>query len=449
MLGNCGNHGNVSRRHFLLGAASVAGFHLLKAHADAEVITRPAVPRNTARACIFINLNGGPSHMDTFDPKDGPWNPLDADIQQYPGGILLSKTFFPNLSRITNDLCVLRSMKSWESAHERGQFYLQTAHPSNPAFAQETPHIGAVISRELGNPNQPLPPFLSFYSGGQQGAAFLGGRVAPMMPAPNRAGLSTLEHNYYGGASRNRFEQKFAMLDALDAPLRRQPFDPGMAAYASFYGSAKQMMYNDQIAQVFRYAAGDEGRYGNTNIGRGLIVARNAVRARNGAVFVNVTTGGWDTHQQMFDRGYNPNMYQLNNDLDRAVGALVEDLKASGDFQSTIICMMGEFGRTPVNLNARGGRDHHRNAMCAALLGGGVRGGRAIGETTSDGANVATPGWKADRAIYVEDVAATLFSALGIDWTKSITDTPSGRKFEYIPYGVDGTYFPVDEVFGG
>lgn len=448
MTKTCGNHGNIHRRHFLLGAAGLAGFKLLEAHADAEVVARPATPRKTARACIFINLAGAPSHLDTFDPKDGPWNPPDVDLRQYPGGIVLSRTFFPKLSNLTADLCVLRSVSSWESAHERGQFYLQTSHPSNPAFAQETPHIGAVIARELGDPNKPMPPFLSFYSGGMQGAAFLGGRVAPMMPTPSRTGLATLEHNFYGQESRARFERKFALLEALDAPLRKQPFDAGMAAYASFYGSARQMMYNEQIAQVFRYGAEDEGRYGNTNIGRALILARNAVRAQNGAVFVNAVMGGWDTHQQMFDTGYTPNMYQLTNDLDRAVGALVEDLKASGLFQSTLIVMMGEFGRTPGNLNARGGRDHHRNAMCVAMLGGGVRGGQAIGETSPDGASVITPGWRGDRAIFMEDIAATIYSALGIDWTKAILDTPSGRKFEYVPYAAEGRYMPVEEVFG-
>lgn len=443
---NCGNH-HIGRRRFLLGAASAAGFQMLNSHADAEVVSRQVTPRKTARACIFINLAGAPSHLDTFAPQDGPWNPPDADLREHPGGIVLSRAFFPRMSEITSDLCVLRSVQSWEAAHERGQFYLQTSHPSNPAFAQETPHIGAVVSRELADAGKPLPPFLAFYSNGMQGQAFLGGRVAPMMPSPSRTGIVDLEHNFYGAQSRTRFEQKFAMLEALDAPLRRQPFDEGMASYASYYGQARSMMYNDAIAQVFRYGADDEGRYGNTNIGRSLIVARNAVRANNGAVFINTMSGGWDTHQQMFDTGYPQNMYRLNTELDRAVGALVEDLKASGDFQSTLIVMMGEFGRTPGNLNARGGRDHYKNAMAAVMLGGGVRGGRAIGQQDSTGSNIITPGWKADRPIFMEDIAATIFSALGIDWTKGITDTPSGRKFEYIPYGLEGTYFPVDEVF--
>ena len=90
-------------------------------------------------------MSGAPSHVDTFDPKDGPWNPRDIDIQQY-GSILLSRRLFPMLSGLTSELCILRSVTSWEAAHSRGQFYLQTSHTFNPAFAPALPHIGAVTS---------------------------------------------------------------------------------------------------------------------------------------------------------------------------------------------------------------------------------------------------------------------------------------------------------------
>ena len=99
----CGGHG-FTRRHFLFGAA---GASLLSVHADAEVATSGATPRNTAKACIFVNLNGGASQLDTFDVKDAPWNPADADIRQY-GDLALSRKFFPKLSTMTSDLLVLR-----------------------------------------------------------------------------------------------------------------------------------------------------------------------------------------------------------------------------------------------------------------------------------------------------------------------------------------------------
>lgn len=443
----CAGHAPVTRRHFLFGAASAS---LLTAHADAEVTSlRGATPRGSARACIFINLNGAASQMDTFDPKDGVWNPRDADIRDYSGGLRLSRRYFPKLSTQTNDLLVLRSCASWEAAHERGQFYMQTAHSQNPALAAEMPHIGAVIAREKGA-NGLIPPFLAFNQPSLQGATFLGGLFQPMMPPANRAGIGTLTHNYFGTAQQSeaRFENRFSLLKDLDEPLRRAPFNPDMAAYGSYYDRAKSMMYNQAVDAVFKFDATDEGRYGNTSVGRSLIVARNAVRAKNGATFINVTQGGWDTHVGQFDISQGTTIYSLTNDLDRAVGSLVEDLKASGDFDSTLIVMMGEFGRTPGVLNSRAGRDHYRNVMSVAMMGGGVKGGRALGSTDPTSANIADPGWSANRAIYVEDITATIYSALGVDWTKSINDTPSGRRFDYLVQSAELNFRPVEEVFG-
>lgn len=436
----------MTRRNFLSTAAGVASFHAAIRRGDAQTSASDVKLRNTARTCIFINLAGAPSHIDTFDPKDGPWNPADADLQVTNGGFTLSKTLFPEMSKIGRDMCVLRSITSWEAAHERGQFYLQTAHPSNPAFASETPGLGAIIALEKGAAGA-LPPFLSLNGGLIQGSKFLGGRFEPLTPFPNRSGLNTLEHNYYGAQSEARFKQRFDLLKQLDAPNVARFSDDGVAAHASYYDSARKMMYDAAIANVFKFSADDDSRYGNTNIGRSCIVARNAVRAKNGCAFVNIVQSGWDMHQNMFDRNYPQNIYQLGGDLDRAVGELVGDLKASGEFGSTLIVIMGEFGRTPGDLNSRGGRDHHKDAMCAVMMGGGVRGGQVIGATDAQGAAVITPGWSQDRPIVMEDIACTVYSALGVDYSKSIVDTPSGRKFEYVPFAATQRYVPIQEVF--
>jgi uncharacterized protein (DUF1501 family) len=220
-----------------------------------------------------------------------------------------------------------------------------------------------------------------------------------------------------------------------------------MASHAAYYSAAQQLMYDPSIASIFQFNTDDDNRYGGTPFGRSCIVARNAIQAKNGTVFVNVLLNGWDTHQHMFDRRYAPNMYTLNGDLDRGLGNLVADLKQSGDFSSTLIVAMGEFGRTPGDLNLQGGRDHHQAAQCALLMGGGVRGGRVIGSTDAQGDQIIDPGWSQNRVIFMEDIASTIYSALGIDWTKALTNTPSGRKFEYVPFGAVGTYVPVEEVF--
>jgi Protein of unknown function (DUF1501) len=432
----------------LFGAAQAGAFLKLARRGDAEVTGGSVRPRGTAKACIFITLNGAPSHVDTWDPKDGPWNAPDANLRQYAGGIVLSQTLFPTFSQLTNDLLFMRSVTSWELAHDRGQFYSQTAHPSNPAFVAESPHIGAVVSYELGK-HGPLPPFLALnVDSAFQGAKFLGGFNEPLIAPVQASGLTTLQHNYYGSNSQSRFNQKYAMLQQLDAPLIASPYSAEMAAHATFYDSAKQLMYDPNVASVFQFTADESSRYGDTAFGRACIVSRNAVRAKLGISFVNIVFNGWDTHVGMFDRSYSPNMYTLCNDLDRGVGMLINDLKASGDFNNTLIVMLGEFGRTPGLLNAQGGRDHWKDAMSIAMAGGGVKGGTAIGKTSAQGDEIVEPGWSQNRGIFMEDIACTIYSALGIDWTKRIANTPSGRVFEYVGQAATGAFTSVDEVFG-
>ena len=382
----------MSRREMLKHSASLAAFLALARSGDAQIATSNGRVRGTARACIFVYLNGAPSHVDTFDVKDGPWNPADADIRQSQGRIALSATMFPKLSQLTGDLCILRSVRSWEAAHERGVFYMQTAHPSNPAFVVETPHLGAVVALEKGGGGA-LPRFLAPNSGAIQGSTFLGGSSSPLLARANPDGLANVAHNFFGNQSQQRFEERFAMLQQLDERFRTTAIDRSISDHAAFYDSAKRMVYDLAIASVFRFSADENAAYGNTELGRAAIVARNAIRAKNGTAFVALDHGYWDTHQNMFDKNYAPNMYTLCRELDSAIGSLVQDLKASGDLDKTLIVMMGEFGRSPGALNPRGGRDHFRDAMSVVMIGGGIRGGTVIGATDSSGERIIEPGW--------------------------------------------------------
>jgi uncharacterized protein (DUF1501 family) len=268
-----------------------------------------------------------------------------------------------------------------------------------------------------------------------------------MVAPANAGGLSTVVHNYYGNQSQLRFNEKFALLRDLEAGLRDAPFSAAAAANASFYESANQLMYDPVIIDVFRFSEEDRQRYGATSFGNSCIVARNAVRSEAGASFINIRNGGWDTHQSMFDTSYPQNFYNLCRVLDSGLGPLIEDLRSSGHLDRTLIVVLGEFGRTPGPLNSRGGRDHHKYAMSAVMFGGGVAGGRVIGATDANGDRVIDPGWHANRPIYIEDITTTIYSALGINWTKRITDTPTGRIFEYVPGSSRGEFEPVTEVF--
>jgi uncharacterized protein (DUF1501 family) len=188
-----------------------------------------------------------------------------------------------------------------------------------------------------------MPPFLAPNTGGgttMQGSTFLGGQMSPMAAPATQGGLTTIQHSFFGNQSQQRFEERFAMLQELDGPLRAAAIDQPIANHAAYYDSAKRLMYDPAIASVFQFTADENNRYGNTGLGRGAIVARNAMRANDGTVFTALSQGGWDTHQNMFDRAYAPNMYTLCGELDTAVGNLVEDLKASGDLDKVLIVII-------------------------------------------------------------------------------------------------------------
>jgi len=439
-----------NRRELLMGLGSFGVMAALPRPGEAQVLRHGVSPRGSADACIFINLAGAPSHVDTFDLKLDAYRP-PSHVIGGTSAMAINATLFPKLAQATNDICLIRSMESIEEAHERGQFAVRTAHSSNPAFNGETPHIGAVVASEKGLGK--FPPFLALNGSAGQGAAFLGGGYGPI--TTSGCGFPYFAHDFYGPASQARFTQKFNLLTAMD-PSRTAPSDPSLSDAEAFYDTARQTMYDSTISDVFVCSGDDFARYGNTAVGQALLVARKAVQARNGVRFINVGHGNWDTHQQMYSRGYSfagalNNIWDLANELDHGLGALIADLKSSGDLSRTMIVVMGEFGRTPGPLNGQQGRDHHKTAMCALLAGGGVAGGRVIGATDSVGRKVINPGWSANRSIYVQDIVATMYSALGIDWTTTISSTPSGRAFQYTPPINNGNYdipAPVNEVFG-
>ena len=167
----------------------------------------------------------------------------------------------------------------------------------------------------------------------------------------------------------------------------------------------------------------------------GLVVARNLVEVDAGTHFVIVNQTFWDHHGRIYGEA---NHYKMSRDLDAALGALLEDLssrrRADGRslLDETLVACYGEFGRTPGELNPGRGRDHYQYAFTGLFAGGGVKGGRVIGRTDELGAKIVDPGWDAKRSVYMEDVATTIYSALGFDWTKKVENTPSGRTFYYI-----------------
>ena len=221
---------------------------------------------------------------------------------------------------------------------------------------------------------------------------------------------------------------------------------------AVHYLGAHEMLKRPEVGKILQFSEEDHSRYGSSSVGDGCVLARNLVAADAGTHFISVAHKGWDLHGKIYDKTQKVNHYTLCRELDDCYASLLDDLSTMKDkngrtlLDKTLIVCMGEFGRTPGDLNPSKGRDHYRYASTSVFSGGGVKGGRVIGATDETGAKVTAPGWHRKRSIYTEDTVATIFSALGIDWSKRITNTPSGRAFEYIEMTSGTEFINVDEI---
>ena len=193
--------------------------------------------------------------------------------------------------------------------------------------------------------------------------------------------------------------------------------------------------------------------FGNSGFGNSCIVARNLVKANLGTRYVQINIGGWDNHTNIYGTNRSGQIYGPATQFDRGLANLMKDLEAAPGtrggslLDETLIVTMGEFGRTVGALNASSGRDHFFQQFCV-FAGGGIIGGRVIGQTDSVARNTVEPGWSQRRNVAAEDIAATIYSALGIDYTTKRYDDPFRRGFEYVPFASEGAWYPVLELFG-
>jgi len=475
---SCGDHAHhaatFSRREIIqMGTVGVVGSSLLPLFRSTKVLAQATVdPLNTADACIFVKLAGAPSHMDTFSVKEGSWTPDDWDVQQ-SGEIRLSNRLFPNLLGQVDKFSIIHSVQAWVPVHAVGQYWIDTSQDFNAALAAERPALGAVVALEFQpqrGTDDVFPGFVSLISTPAVRNGFLNGMTAPF-PIINggptstarligAGGLPTLNHPRGQAAFTNFYDQ----LQVMDAAQRSAdpPWGKAVKDYNDFYTVARGMMYNPTVSEAFLYSDAQRQAYGNTTFGDSCLVARNLIAANKGTRFVHITFGSWDHHNNVYT-----NLRSMGPVLDSGLAGLLADLantpsarKGQSLLDRTLIVVMGEFGRTPPSrygpsgLNGTQGRDHYQNVQCCLIAGGGVQGGRNIGVLNTDGSVISDPGWShADRRgtagpnIRMEDIGVTIYSALGINWTTEIVDTPSRRVFQYINGGPNTVYEEVRELF--
>jgi hypothetical protein len=440
-----------TRRNFfqILGAGVTGSYLAGRAHA--EGISQAGVtPINKAKNVIFILLTGAPAHVDTFDLKflDGT-TPADFNPTKY-GDILWPTGLLPKLATNLPDMAIVRSLRAWALVHSLGQTWQQIGRNPAAALGDIAPNIGSIVALEKEKErtvNQVFPSFLALNSAQGIGSGYLSSKYAPFKISPSVNGLA----NVANPDGQSRLNDRFALLHQLDDPLRQAPSPLGrpLEDMDSFYAAAKNMTYNSVVNSAFSFNSSDSSRYGGTSFGNACLVAKQVLAANQGTRFIQISYGSWDMHQNIYDKQVNPrgNLYALSTPLDDGVSALLTDLKAAGMLDSTLVVMVGEFGRTVGKLNPANGRDHFLQQF-VMFAGAGVKGGRAIGATNADGSATVDPGWSQARDVKPEDIEATIYSAMGIDWTYVNYNDPFHRGFEYVPGGKDGVYAPINELWG-
>jgi hypothetical protein len=420
----------LSRRDWLkLSAAGVVSYSM---SGWLETLAQDAANHpQRQRSCILLWMNGGPSHMDTFDLKPGHPNggPFRETATSIPG--IRFSEHLPHLARNTGELAIIRSMRTGEADHGRATYQMRTGHL--PSGEIQYPTLGSLFSKELEQPGNELPNFVSiapypFFSPAAYGPGYLGPQYAPLVLAGGQQALLPVagqQANYEdalrvqdldlpGGVGTERSAARVQLLDEMERDFLDSRTAPASLGHRSAYQRAVTLM-NSAATRAFNL---DEesprlrDRYGRNLFGQGCLMARRLIE--RGVPFVEVslaTVGnlalGWDTHINCFD-----SVRQLSAVLDPAWATLMEDLRSRGMLDSTLIVWMGEFGRTPL-INAQQGRDHWANAWTTVLAGGGIRGGQIYGRTSPDGSTV-----EAERPTTVPDLIATIARALGIDYTR-------------------------------
>jgi hypothetical protein len=357
------------------------------------------------RACILLWMAGGPAQTDTFDLKPGHAHggPF-REIGTAAASVRISE-HLPRLAAQMRHLAVLRSMQTKEGDHGRATAHLHTGY--TPQGSIRFPALGALVSHELADAHADLPGFISVSPQGaftqpSTAAGFLGPRYAPLVVGASGGELK-VEDLKGQSVSVERARTRRKLLRELEAPFLSSRPGPGTASHVTAYDRAARLQ-RQAAARAFDLTPEPDrlrDRYGRNLFGQGCQLARRLVE--RGVPFVEVTLGGWDTHDNNFEQ-----VRALCDVLDPAWATLLTDLQDRGLLDSTLVVWMGEFGRTP-GINPRNGRDHYPAAWSVVLGGGGIRGGQAVGKTSKDGMAVT------ERPVKVPDLLATICLALGLD----------------------------------
>ncbi|MBL7040054.1 MAG: DUF1501 domain-containing protein [Pirellulaceae bacterium] len=432
----------ISRRAVLRSGLSGAAGLLL-----AGKMSRPtlaAEPRAKAKAVIQIWMWGGPSQLDTFDPKpeagDDFCGPLNRPIRTNVNGIMIGQ-LLPELAKQADKYSIIRSMTHVDhedKGHETAAYLAQTGQQPGTLDSIGYPCVGAVVSKFKGRDagyQGLLPPYivLTKPQGRFSEAGFLGSRYKPFATGGNPANTPFNVRGFSDPSVLQRQRKRRELLNKLDKLTRTMQGDPRIAALQKCEDEAYERILGDG-RKVFDLSTEDAGlrdRYGRSKFGQSCLVARRLVESGVPYVTINYSSKDWDwdTHKENFEV-----MQQRLPEMDKGMATLLEDLSDRGLLDSTIVWWGGEFGRSPRiawEPEFSGGRHHHLPVFSAVVAGGGFKGGHVVGASDARGENVK------DRPVYPCDLIGTIYELLGIDADATLQD-PEGKTFRLLPSAADG-----------
>ncbi|MCC6127178.1 MAG: DUF1501 domain-containing protein [Pirellulales bacterium] len=427
-----------SRREALRhGIAGAAGLFL--AHGLSSPLLGAAPPANVkakAKSVIQIWMWGGPSHLDTFDPKPAAGNdycgPLNKPIATNVDGIVIGE-LLPLLAKQADKYAIIRGMTHGINAHETAAYMVQTGR--KPGEREVYPSAGTIVSLFRGYDagyQGLIPPYivLTEPQGRFSEAGFLGSRYKPFATGGDPAQARfAVEGVVAQGVSDEQQRDRRELLHKLDTFGRAMRGNAALAALAKSEEQAYDLILGD-AGKLFDLAQEKDDlreRYGRNTFGQSCLMARRLVE--KGVPYVTINFKGWDTHKQNFQA-----MRQKLPQLDKGLATLLADLSDRGLLESTIVWCGGEFGRTPkVQWEApwNGGRNHWGQAFSALVAGGGFKGGRVVGETDAKGEQVK------NRPVYPSDLIAGMYELIGIDLNAKLPH-PQGLPVQVTPTSADG-----------
>ena len=410
--GACGSIEHLTRRS-LLQAAGLSGLSWLTPVANQLAHAAESGKSTRPKSVILLWMQGGMSQLESFDPHPGKPIAFGAEAINTPVKGIQLGSHFEQTAELMNDFSLIRSMVSKEGDHARATYNVKTGYRMFPGI--EHPSIGAIICHELPDPGIEIPTHISIASGqfagrgGYLGAQYDAFRIGdPNSPVPDVKSKVSEER------TRKRIDS-LSILEAGFAKGRLADLDHNRTQHVTNLQRAQKMMTSDQLTafDVSQESRSSREAFGDSSFGRGCLAAIRLIES--GVRCVEVTLNGWDTHVNNLE-----NQNRRIDVLDPALANLIKTLKERDLYDDTIVVCATEFGRTPKKNQAEG-RDHWPHAFSALIGGGGIAGGRVIGETDPTG-KMKEP----TRPVAVEDVHATIHSALGVDYEYELP-TPINR----------------------